>query len=201
MEGLAAQLGELANKESRTAGEKEKLLAITEQLNQAVPGLGLSYDVLKDSLSMTTDQVLELARAQADAQEKAELAASIVQAERDQAQAVKELEQAQLDLAAAVERRNQAMESGTYAGLGYEFTFDLDNQVRQAQESVSTLESALAESRAQVAEMEEALEELAVSVQNTGDSMAEAAQDTQDAAEQWGYLIDAAGQLEEGYGG
>lgn len=197
VEGLAAQLGELANKESRTAGEKEKLLAITEQLNQAVPGLGLSYDVLKDSLSMTTDQVLELARAQADAQEKAELAASIVQAERDQAQAVKELEQAQLDLAAAVERRNQAMESGTYAGLGYEFTFDLDNQVRQAQESVSTLESALAESRAQVAEMEEALEELAVSVQNTGDSMAEAAQDTQDAAEQWGYLIDAAGQLEE----
>lgn len=197
VEGLAAQLGELANKESRTAGEKEKLLAITEQLNQAVPGLGLSYDALKDSLSMTTDQVLELARAQADAQEKAELAASIVQAERDQAQAVKELEQAQLDLAAAVERRNQAMESGTYAGLGYEFTADLDNQVRQAQESVSALESALAESRAQVAEMEEALEELAVSAQNTGDSMAEAAQDTQDAAEQWGYLIDAAGQLEE----
>lgn len=197
VEGLAAQLDELANKESRTAGEKEKLLAITEQLNQAVPGLGLSYDVLKDSLSMTTDQVLELARAQADAQEKAELAASIVQAERDQAQAVKELEQAQLDLAAAVERRNQAMESGTYAGLGYEFTFDLDNQVWHAQESVSALESALAESRAQVAEMEEALEELAVSAQNTGDSMAEAAQDTQDAAEQWGHLIDAAGQLEE----
>lgn len=197
VESLAAQLGELANKESRTAGEKEKLLAITEQLNQAVPGLGLSYDALKDSLSMTTDQVLELARAQADAQEKTELAASIVQAERDQAQAVKELEQAQLDLAAAVERRNQAMESGTYAGLGYEFTADLDNQVRQAEESVSALEAALAESKAQVAEMEEALEELAVSVQNTGDSMAEAAQDTQDAAEQWGYLIDAAGQLEE----
>lgn len=194
---LAGQLEELAGKEQKTTAEKEKLLAITQQLNEAVPGLDLSYDALNDTLSMTADQVLELARAQADAQEKSELAAAIVQAERDQAQAVKELEQAQIDLADAVERRNQAIASGTYAGLGYEFTADLDNQVRQAQKSVSALESALAESRAQVAEMEVALEELADSAQEAGSGMEDTAEEIDSATESMAALTEVSAEAEE----
>jgi len=187
VEYLAAQMEELAGKENKTTAEKERLLAITEQLNEAVPGLKLTYDSLSDTLSMTTEQVLALARAQADAQERSDLAAAIVQAERDQAQAVKELEQAQIDLTDAIERRNRAIAEGTYMGLGAENALELDNQVRQAEQAVKDLENALAESEAQVAEMETALDGLSGSVQEAGagmESVSEELEETAQAAEE-----------------
>lgn len=187
VEYLAAQMEELAGKENKTTAEKERLLAITEQLNEAVPGLKLTYDSLSDTLSMTTEQVLALARAQADAQERSDLAAAIVQAERDQAQAVKELEQAQIDLTDAIERRNRAIAEGTYMGLGAENALELDNQVRQAEQAVEDLENALAESEAQVAEMETALDGLSGSVQEAGagmESVSEELEETAQAAEE-----------------
>lgn len=194
---LAAQLEELAGKEQKTSAEKEKLLAITQQLNEAVPGLDLSYDALNDTLSMTTEQILALARAQADAQEKSELAAAIVQSERDQAQAAKELEQAQLDLAAAVERRNQAIAAGTYAGLGPEFTMELDNEVRKYEEQVKSLESAMAENEAQAKEWETALQELADATQEAGDGVEETAGKTDEAAESLAALAEVSAETEE----
>lgn len=194
---LAAQLEELAGKEQKTSAEKEKLLAITQQLNEAVPGLDLSYDALNDTLSMTTEQILALARAQADAQEKSELAAAIVQSERDQAQAAKELEQAQLDLAAAVERRNQAIAAGTYAGLGPEFTMELDNEVRKYEKQVKSLESAMAENEAQAKEWETALQELADATQEAGDGVEETAGKTDEAAESLAALAEVSAETEE----
>lgn len=194
---LAAQLEELAGKEQKTSAEKEKLLAITQQLNEAVPGLDLSYDALNDTLSMTTEQILALARAQADAQEKSELAAAIVQSERDQAQAAKELEQAQLDLAAAVERRNQAIAAGTYAGLGPEFTMELDNEVRKYEEQVKSLESAMAENEAQAKEWETALQELADATQEAGDGVEETTGKTDEAAESLAALAEVSAETEE----
>lgn len=194
---LAAQLEELAGKEQKTSAEKEKLLAITQQLNEAVPGLDLSYDALNDTLSMTTEQILALARAQADAQEKSELAAAIVQSERDQAQAAKELEQAQLDLAAAVERRNQAIAAGTYAGLGPEFTMELDNEVRKYEEQVKSLESAMAENEAQAKEWEAALQELADATQEAGDGVEETTGKTDEAAESLAALAEVSAEAEE----
>lgn len=194
---LAAQLEELAGKEQKTSAEKEKLLAITQQLNEAVPGLDLSYDALNDTLSMTTEQILALARAQADAQEKSELAAAIVQSERDQAQAAKELEQAQLDLAAAVERRNQAIAAGTYAGLGPEFTMELDNEVRKYEEQVKSLESAMAENEAQAKEWETALQELADTTQEAGDGVEETTGKTDEAAESLAALAEVSAEAEE----
>lgn len=194
---LATQLEELAGKEQKTSAEKEKLLAITQQLNEAVPGLDLSYDALNDTLSMTTEQILALARAQADAQEKSELAAAIVQSERDQAQAAKELEQAQLDLAAAVERRNQAIAAGTYAGLGPELTMELDNEVRKYEEQVKSLESAMAENEAQAKEWETALQELADATQEAGDGVEETTGKTDEAAESLAALAEVSAETEE----
>lgn len=197
VEFLAEQLEELAGKEQKTSAEKEKLLAITQQLNEAVPGLELSYDALNDTLSMTTDQILDLARAQADAQEKSDLAAAIVQAERDQAQAAKELEQAQIDLADAVERRNRAMEDGTYAGLGPEFTMDLDNEVWKYEEQVKSLEAAMAENETQIKEWEAALQELADAAKATGDSVEGASEQVDQSTETAQAAASALADLEE----
>lgn len=192
VEYLTGQLDELAGKENKTTAEKEKLLAITEQLNEAVPGLDLSYDALTDTLSMTTDQILALARAQADAQERSELADAIIQSERDQAQAARKLEQAQIDLAAAIERKNKAIEDGTYSGLGAENTLEIEQQIIDAEQNVADLEEAIATGQAQVAEMEIRLEELGNSASEAGDGLEEAAASAEDT---WNSFADLESQL------
>lgn len=159
---LAAQLEDLAGREERTAGEKERLLVVTEQLNQAVPGLGLEYDALTDSLSMTTEQILELARAQADLQERQAAAEAVVKAEQVHAQAVRDLEQAQRDLAAAISARNDAERAGMAMVFNaIEEMGNLNQAVRDAEKTVSELEQAVQDSEGQVAEMTASLEELA----------------------------------------
>jgi TP901 family phage tail tape measure protein len=61
---LAAQLEELANKTERSAGETALMKTIIDRLNESVPDLGLSFNELTGSLSLTTDQVIALAAAE-----------------------------------------------------------------------------------------------------------------------------------------
>lgn len=194
IEDLAAQLEDLSGKENRTAGEKAQLLAVTEQLNQAVPGLGLSYDQLNDTLSMTTEEVLALARAQADAEERAAAAQAVVDAERNHAQAVRELEQAQLDLAAAREAVTRAEAEGWASDFaGIETMSQLNDNVKQAEAVVSELEQAVADSADQIAEASGRLDELAESAGSGAeglDGLSDAAEEAGDAA------ADAAPDLE-----
>jgi len=172
IEDLAAQLEELAGKENRTAGEKQQLLAVTEQLNQAVPGLSLSYDALNDSLSMTAEEVLALARAQAEAEERAAAAQAVVDAERNHAQAVRELEQAQLDLAAAREAAAKAEADGWAADLaGIEIMGELNGSVKQAEAVVRELEQAVEDSQEQMESAADRLNELAESAESGAEGM------------------------------
>lgn len=171
IEDLAAQLEDLASREERTAGEKERLLAVTEELNRAVPGLGLEYDALTDSLSMTTEQVLALARAQADAQERQAAASSVVEAERAQAQAVRDLTAAQEDLNEALRTRDAV---SVQSGYSPDDLVIMEQAVNQARATVSELEAAVADSQAQVQEMEAALEALADTAQSSGAAVEDA---------------------------
>lgn len=159
IEDLAAQLEYLAGKENRTAGEKAQLLAVTEALNQAVPNLSLEYDQLNDTLNMTTEQILALTRAQADAQEQADLAARIVQAERDQTVAVRELEKAELELAAAQEALAKEIQNGI--GVMDQAEYDrLGAEVEKAKAKFDELTAAVADGEDQLNEMKGELEEL-----------------------------------------
>lgn len=184
IEDLTAQLEDLANKEDRTAAEKEQLLAVTNALNQAVPALGLSYDQLTDSLSMTTDQVLALARAQADAQERADTAAAIVRAQRDQAQAIRDTEQAELDLAAAIQARDRAAQSW-YASTpeGVAQLAELNAEVLRLQAVLDELGGAIQDSEDQVDEMSGQLEEMAAASGTAADGLDEAAAAAEEAGE------------------
>lgn len=157
---LASQLEDLAGRESRTAGEKARLLEVTEQLNQAVPDLGLEYDQLTDRLSMTTEQVLALARAEADAQERRAAAAAVVDAEKLHAQAVRDLEDAEDDLAAAISRKNDAEQAG-FMVYSVDEIAAFQDAIASAQARVSELTNAVSDSGAQVEEMRAALEGLA----------------------------------------
>lgn len=172
VESLVRQLDDLASRENRTAGEKERLLAVTNALNEAVPGLGLSYDTLNDTLSMTTEQILELARAQAEMEERQAAAAAVVEAEQLHAQAVRELEQAEKDLAAATSARNDAQAAGLAGDMGMiEAMAEINSAVKDAQKRVDELTQAEKDSALQVEEMTKALEELASESADTADAM------------------------------
>ena len=198
VESLVAQLEELATTEDRTAGEKERLVAITEELNAAVPGLGLEYDRLTDSLNLTTDQMKELAAAQMDAQERQQAAAGVVRAERDQAQVTRELAEAQNELEAATRRLDDARAAGSARVRSGNSEFQqLRRDVEAAETTVAELEEALDTSRQTVADMEAALEELAGGTQEAGDGLEEAAGEAQKAEASYEEL-NAATQEAEG---
>lgn len=174
IENLADQLEKLAGKETRTAGEKSQLLAVTQALNEAVPGLRLSYDELNDTLSMTTEQVLALARAEADAQERADLAAKVVEAERNQAAAVRELEQAERDLATAQENLSKGIQNGLGVLDQAEYE-QLSSEVLKARTVVEELTATVADGQAQVEKMSARLEEVAKASEAAAIGMGESA--------------------------
>lgn len=195
IESLAAQLEDLASLENRTAGEKERLLAVTNALNEAVPGLGLSYDTLNDSLNMTTEQILDLARAQAEMEERQTLAASIVEAENLAAQAAREREQAERDLAAAISARDDAVNAGMAADIGMIEEMDqLNSEVKNAEAVLKELKQAEIDSAAQAGEMKAQLEALAEGAEETADGLGET---TAAAGDMGTGVEEAAASLEE----
>lgn len=54
---LMSKLEELMAVENKSAGQKEQIKAIVDQLNEIVPDLALAYDEERDSLNMTSDEV------------------------------------------------------------------------------------------------------------------------------------------------
>lgn len=52
---LAKSIMELSKKEEKAASDKAKLVSLCQQLNDLVPGLGLAYDSVTDSLNMSAD--------------------------------------------------------------------------------------------------------------------------------------------------
>lgn len=51
------QLGSLAEKENKTAADKQRMLHIIEQLNKEVPGLSLKYNTQTDNLNQTIKSI------------------------------------------------------------------------------------------------------------------------------------------------
>src|SRR5699024_5800400 len=56
-EDLMSKVTELADKENKSAGEKEMLAQYTDQLNESVEGLNLAYDEEADMLNMSSDNM------------------------------------------------------------------------------------------------------------------------------------------------
>lgn len=68
---LAKRVQDLAAIENKSAGEKAQLKALTEQLNEAVPGLNAAYDEQTDSLNLSEEAMsnyIETMKKQAEAQ-------------------------------------------------------------------------------------------------------------------------------------
>ena len=64
-QSLIGSLENLLAVEDKTAAQKQMLLGIVEELNEAIPELSLAYDEQTDSINMTADAVRKLAEAEA----------------------------------------------------------------------------------------------------------------------------------------
>lgn len=63
---MMSTLEGLAGAEGKTAAQKDSILTLVNQLNEAVPGLSLAYNAQTDSLNLTTEAIKEMALAQAN---------------------------------------------------------------------------------------------------------------------------------------
>lgn len=56
---LISELDRLAQKESKTTAEKNKMKSMVEELNNSIAGLNLSYDAQNDALSQTPGKIMQ----------------------------------------------------------------------------------------------------------------------------------------------
>ena len=137
----------LAN-DNKTEAQKDVILRMVEELNQAVPELGLAYDKASDSINMTTDALEHMAKAAGD-QEAYE-----AQVERLN-ELYTERESITNELADAQAQLDEAMANAQWDSFGGAMN-DAAVDVEQLRNGVTELTTAQEENAEQIAAMEEA---------------------------------------------
>lgn len=149
----AASLRELLEVEEKSALQKDLIAQKVDELNAAIPELGLAYDKEKDSLEGLTAAELESAIQRAAAQEEYEAqVARLSELDTERIEIENQLTEARLAL-------NEAEETGS-------------GNTRTLQNNIDELTAAQEENAAQIAELEEASREY-------GEKQAEAAAKTE----------------------
>lgn len=111
---LSRKLQGLMKQEHKSAGTKEQIKTIVQQLNQILPDLGLAYDDEKDKLNQSTKAIQrnikaqrELAVAKAYTAQNEKVAEDIIKTEKNLTKYKKEQKQAEDDLAEATRKRKE----------------------------------------------------------------------------------------------
>lgn len=158
--------------EEKSATQKEIIKQLVDELNEAVPDLGLAYDETADSINMTTDALGSMIEKSVEQEEMEAAVTRLKELQKEGTVIAQELEQAENAL-------NEAREAGAW------FTMSEEN-------SVKALTAAQEENAAQIAELEAA----------TADYMAQqeaTAQKTQEATRTVDGLISEMNELQEAY--
>lgn len=134
---VAASLQELLAVEEKSALQKDLIAQKVDQLNEAVPELGLYYDREKDSLVGLTEEELDSMLARAQAQEEYE--ATVAR--------LNELSSEQAEIEARLTEARLALNEAEEAGAG---------NTRELQNNISELTSALEANAAEYAELTDA---------------------------------------------
>ena len=116
--------------------KKEIIKQLVDELNEAVPDLGLAYDETADSINMTTDALGAMIEKSAEQEEMEAAVTRLKELQKEGTVIAQELEQAENAL-------NEAREAGA------RFTMSEEN-------SVKALTAAQEENAAQIAELEAA---------------------------------------------
>ena len=155
---MADQLRKLANQSKKTEADKEAILSLVEQLNEAVPELALAYDQEADSLNLTAEAIYGVI----DAQEKLseydqaiKRQKELMSENREAAEALEEAEskladaQAALDAEGEKKYRRLQEQAAAYADAK-KAVEEYEEGVRLAEETLKENEAAMAAVSAEI---------------------------------------------------
>lgn len=110
---LTQRLWELASQNSQTTASYTEMKAIIDQLNADVPGLGLTYDGVTESVDATVEAIKKAAKAQADSEYKAEQQQTYVDLLKEQRSLGQQIAEAEANLDAERQRRGMYQDDVT----------------------------------------------------------------------------------------
>ena len=110
---LTQRLGELASQNTQTTASYTEMKAIIDQLNADVPGLGLTYDGVTESVDATVEAIKKAAKAQADSEYKAEQQQTYVDLLKEQSSLEQQIAEAEANLDAERQRRGMYQDDVT----------------------------------------------------------------------------------------
>lgn len=110
---LTQRLGELASQNSQTTASYTEMKAIIDQLNADVPGLGLTYDGVTESVDATVEAIKKAAKAQADSEHKAEQQQTYVDLLKERSSLKQQIAEAEANLDAERQRRGMYQDDVT----------------------------------------------------------------------------------------
>lgn len=110
---LTQRLGELASQNSQTTASYTEMKAIIDQLNADVPGLGLTYDGVTESVEETVEAIKKAAKAQADSEYKAEQQQTYVDLLKEKSSLKQQIAEAEANLDAERQRRGMYQDDVT----------------------------------------------------------------------------------------
>lgn len=110
---LTQRLGELASQNTQTTASYTEMKAIIDQLNADVPGLGLTYDGVTESVDATVEAIKKAAKAQADSEYKAEQQQTYVDLLKEQSSLEQQIAEAETNLDAERQRRGMRQDDVT----------------------------------------------------------------------------------------
>ena len=119
---LTQRLGELASQNTQTTASYTEMKAIIDQLNADIPGLGLTYDGVTESVEDTVEALEKAAKAQADEERKAEQMQTYVDLYKEQADLTQQIAEAEANLDAERQRRGMRKDDVTgdwVNGMGF----------------------------------------------------------------------------------
>lgn len=142
---LTQRLGELASQNTQTTASYTEMKAIIDQLNADVPGLGLTYDGVTESVDATVEAIKNAAKAQADSEYKAEQQQTYVDLLKEQSSLEQQIAEAEANLDAERQRRGMRQDDVTgdwVSGSGFwmedspwvAWTSDIDDYKKSLEE-------------------------------------------------------------------
>lgn len=142
---LTQRLGELASQNTQTTASYTEMIAIIDQLNADVPGLGLTYDGVTESVDATVEAIKKAAKAQADSEYKAEQQQTYVDLLKEQSSLEQQIAEAEANLDAERQRRGMRQDDVTgdwVSGSGFwmedspwvAWTSDIDDYKKSLEE-------------------------------------------------------------------
>lgn len=175
---MIANLEQLIAAEEQTSAQKQQILNIVNELNEAIPNLSLAYDEQTNSLNMTAEAIRNLAEAEAIRKLQEENYDQIVeqtsiriQAEKDLAAAETELSEVKKQLAIATSESNAQMEAT--GGISRELQEKIANlgaESSQLNDEINAANDTILAAQATIDLLTGEIEELSTSTETASDT-------------------------------